>query len=164
MSFWNLDELCASLRRALDPPGSTSGLEREVALTQSATWIAVSVRQLANAGLLSGELQRHVWPARLHWPLANERPGPGDGHRYASFYELGGSRPTTLTTMRLCGMLIHSLVLAPVVAEDGRPEAVRFNTTLTRDEGLFMLEWRSLAMLVEMTCDQAVGSGVIHGA
>ena len=145
MSFWDLDALSASLRRSLDRDVSP------IAATHAVTWIALSVRQLAAAGRLSGELQRRSWPVRLHWPISGARPGASEGHRYAEFYALDGSRAASLTTMRLCGMLIHSLVFDPVEGASG-VEAVRFTTMLTRDEGLYVVDWPTLAELVQETC------------
>jgi hypothetical protein len=155
VSFWDVEALSASLRRSLDRDVTPIGA------THAVTWIALSVRQLASTGRLSGGLQRQSWPVKLHWPLSGARPGATEGHLYADFYALGGSRSSSLTTMRMCGMLIHSLVLDPVEGADG-VECVRFTTMLTRDEGLYAVDWSTLEELVHATCREIVPASRAH--
>lgn len=146
MEFSDCDALAASLRRALNPPDSD-----ELTLTQSVVWVAWSVRQLADAHRLSLTLQRRTWPVRLHW-WANGN------------YELGASRAAMTTTMRLCGMVIHNMVLTPAVDAFQRPAGFYFTTQLTREEGLFYVEWSQLRQMVELTCHELGRPGVIHAA
>ena len=159
MSFWNAEAVATSLRRAVEAPPDDA-----LALTQAITWVALCVRQHADGGRLSPELQRRPWPVRLHWPTHGAALRSGDAANFGSFYELRASRASALTTMRLCGMVIHSLVLAPVLCDDGRPAGFFVTSMLARDEGLFFLEWRRLAELVDRVCDETVGSGVMHGS
>ena len=113
---------------------------------RAAVAMALRVRRLSESGELPVATLRRTWPVRFHW----RRPGGA--------YELSRSRPDVLPLLRLCALLSHSYVLAPVA------EGLYFTSELEKDRGLFFVEWATVGQMVEAICDHAPLSGVIHAA
>jgi hypothetical protein len=149
MVFRRSPELMESLRQAARPT------VHPLAAAQGVLWIAIVVRKLSECNDVSLELMRSTWPVRFHWLRPQARACRDD---LSAAYELTRWREDEVTTLRLCGLLIHSYALR---AADG---GVLFTSHLEKDHGLFFLEWAVLGRMVGAVCDDVPRSGVIHAA
>ena len=149
MVFRRSPELLDSIRQGARPS------VHPLAAAQGALWIATVVRKLSENEELSASVVRATWPVRFHWRRPDARATRED---LGGAYELTRWREDEVPTLRLCGLLIHSRELRPA---DG---GIYFSSDLERDQGLFFLEWAVIGRLVDVVCDDEVGSGVIRAA
>lgn len=149
MTFVLTPGLLASLRAAAQP--SADPLEA----TRDVLWIALSVRKLSEAAEIGPALERRAWPARLHPRRPGSSVSPQD---WGGAYEQEYSRQDWLSTLRLCGLLIHCYVIATTSG------GVFFTSHVEKQEGLYFVEWAVLGQLVEAVCDESPRSGVIRAA
>lgn len=149
MVFRRSPELLASLRASAAPSSDPLTAARAI------LWIALTIRKLADAEELSLEFQRRCWRVGLH-PV--KRGALPSGVDLQSEYELGFARDDQLSTLRLCGLLIHCCVFAAT------NEGVYFTSQMEKRRGLFVLDWAELGRIVDAVCEEQPRCGVIRAA
>lgn len=135
-----------------------------IAIEQFVFWTAFVIRKLADSYKLSDEFEQITWEVKAY----AKRPfGPPvdllNWHRLDRHYGLTNPVPTQFTARKLCGLLIHSFVFMPEVAEVGEPDdsslvidALLFNSDHTKETALYRLDWSEFCKLIHALYDDDI--------